>query len=150
MVRKIKGFTLLELLIVIAMMAVLLAIAIPAFSKWIKKYNIESDTKKIYALLQEARAKAFAEKIKLDAVISGNQICIKCDSNDNSCTSLYGNGNIKCAKLKYSFSGNTVNISKRGTMSGGPIYYNGSNDAQYDCVRVSDIRVKLEKCNGNH
>ena len=63
MARKIKGFTLLELLIVIAMMAVLLAIAIPAFSKWVKKYNIESDTKKIYAFLQEARAKAFAEKI---------------------------------------------------------------------------------------
>ena len=147
--RKIKGFTLIELLVVIVVIAIIASIAIPDFLNWIKKYEIESDTKRIYAFLQEARAKAFAEKIKLDIILSGNKICMKCDSEDNDCKSLYATDNIKCIQLKYSFSGNTVNVSKRGTFYGGPIYYSLSNDASYDCVRVSDIRAKVEKCNGN-
>ncbi len=147
MARKIKGFSLIELLVVIAVTAIILSIAIPQFFKWIKKYNIESDTKAIYAFLQDARAKAFAEKIKLDVVVNGNEVCMKCDTGDNDCISLYGTGNIKCIQLKNSFTGNTVNISKRGTFLGGPIYYPHGNEAQYDCIRVSDIRVKMEKCN---
>jgi Tfp pilus assembly protein FimT len=130
-------------------MAIILSIAIPAFIKWINRYKIESDTKTVYSFIQEAREKAFAEKIKLDVELNGKSICYKCDSSDNNCTSAYGTGYIKCTNLNFALSGNPVNISTRGTLQGGPIYYNGQNDAQYDCVRVSDIRVKMEKCNGN-
>jgi len=147
--RKIKGFTLIELLTVVAVIAIILSIAIPHVTKWIRKYNIEGDTKTIYSLIQEVREKAFAEKIKLDITINGKNLCYKCDSTDANCTSIHGTGNIRCINLNLIFSGNTINVSKRGTLSGGPVYYPQSNDAQYDCIRVSDIRVKLEKCNGN-
>lgn len=146
--RKVRAFTLIELLVVIAIIAIILSIAVPQFFKWVKKYNIESDTKMIYAFLQDVRAKAFAEKLKLDIIVSGNQICMKCDINDNDCKNIYGTNNIKCIQLKYSFSGSAINISKRGTFSGGTIYYPSANDAQYDCVKVSDIRARMEKCNG--
>lgn len=146
--RKIKSFTLIELLVVISIMTIILAIAIPNVLYWIKKYNIESSTNSIYAFLQEARAKAFVEKIKLNIKINGSNLCIVCDLDDNDCTNAYGKDNIKCIQLKYKFTGKIINISKRGTFSGGPIYYPSNNNAQYDCVRISDIRVKIEKCNG--
>lgn len=146
--RKIKGFTLVELIVTIAIMAVVLAIFIPKLSKWVKQYNIEGDTKKIYAFLQDARAKAFTEKIKLDVTVNGKEVCMKCDPNDDGCKSSYGTDNIKCIELNFSFNGSAVNITKRGTFSGGPIYYPSPNDAKYDCITVSDIRVKMEKCNG--
>jgi len=37
---QVKGFTLLELLIVIAFVAIIMAIGIPNFSKWKEKYEI--------------------------------------------------------------------------------------------------------------
>ena len=150
-IKSNKGFTLIEVLIVVAILAIVLAIAIPSILGWIRKYNIESDTKKIYAFLQDARAKAFAEKIKLKVNLSGNQLCIQCDTSDTTCTSTYGTGNIECVGLKYNFSSSSsdIKVSKRGTFSGGSIYYPSSNSAQYDCVVISDIRIKLEKCNGS-
>ena len=147
--RKIKGFSLIELLVAIAIMAIALSIGIPSILNWIAKYRLEGDTQKIYAFLQEARAKAFAEKIKLDITLNGNQLCMKCDTNDTTCTNSYGTGSIRCITLHNTFSGNSINISKRGTFSGGSIYYPQENNAKYDCVIISDIRIKMEKCNGN-
>ncbi|GAB6071801.1 prepilin-type N-terminal cleavage/methylation domain-containing protein [Venenivibrio stagnispumantis] len=151
--RKINGFSLIELLVVIAIMTIILSIGIPNFFRWIETYRIESDTKNIYAFIQQARMKAFTEKIKLDIVLENsntpNRLCLKCDSSDDDCKNEYGTNYIQCIDLKRPFNGNQVNISKRGTLNGGPVYFSSQNDSEYDCVRVSDIRVKMEKCNGN-
>jgi len=148
--RKINGFSLIELLVVIAIMTIILSIGIPNFFRWIERYRIETDTKNIYAFIQQARMKAFTEKIKLDIVLeNSNKLCVKCDNSNTDCKNKYGTNDIQCIDLKRPFSGNQINISKRGTLNGGPIYFSSQNDAEYDCVRVSDIRVKMEKCNGN-
>ena len=147
--RKVDGFSLIELITVIVILAIVLMVAMPMYREWIVKYRIESNTKDIYSFLQKMRHKAFVEKVKLDVELSSNSLCVKCDSSDNTCKGIYGKGYISCIDLFNGFSGNTVNISSRGTLNGGPIYYNKSNKAQYDCVRVSDVRIRMDKCNGS-
>ncbi len=147
--RKIKGFSLIELLVVVVIMIIILSIGIPGFLKWIVKYRIESDTTTIYSFLQDQRVKAFAEKINLNIDVLDNEICSKCDTNDSTCKSLYSTGNIKCEYLNYKFKANKkISISERGTFSRGTIYYPSKNDAKYDCVKVGNINIRMEKCNG--
>ena len=53
-----KGFTLMEMLIVVAIIAVLVAIAIPTFSGQLKKANEAADAANIRAAYAEAALKA--------------------------------------------------------------------------------------------
>ncbi len=152
MKKNIYGFSIIELIIVIGIMAIIATIAIPEFTKWKTKYSIESDTKKLAGFLQQARLKAFTEKIELDIIKgSGKKICFKCDNSDSDCISKYGNGNISCVELDndFSFSG-VVNITKRGTLNNKTIKYSGTyyGDINYNCVVLRNIRIKIGKWNG--
>ena len=60
--RAIRGITILELMIVIIILGILAALGIPGFIEWKRKVEVENAIKELYSLLQEAKAKAFAEK----------------------------------------------------------------------------------------
>ncbi len=147
-----KGFSVIELIVVVGIMAIIATMAIPSFTKWKTKYSIESDVKSIAAFLQEARMKAFTEKIELDVVSDNGKICFKCDSGDNDCISTYGTGNISCLELDNSFTFSNFGITKRGTMANRTISYSGNyeGDINYDCVAVKNIRVKIGKLNASN
>lgn len=131
-----KGFTLIELMVTITVMAILIAIAVPSFNKWLSKYQIEADTKDIYALIQDSRAKAFSQKEDIVIVVNGNTTTIK--KSDGTI--------ISSINTKTSFKSNTVNITKRGIISGGnsilPATISGLNP-QYNCIAISDLRARL-------
>ena len=61
-----KGFTLMEMLIVIAIIAVLIAIAIPVFSAQLDKANTETDAANIRGGYAEATAKILTENVTTD------------------------------------------------------------------------------------
>ena len=54
------GFTLLELMVVIAVLAVLMGIAIPSFQTFIQNSRLESASESIYTILNAARQEAVA------------------------------------------------------------------------------------------
>lgn len=56
--RSAKGFTLLEILIVVSILAILLAAAAPAYSYWIDENRAHSRTASFVSYLVNARAKA--------------------------------------------------------------------------------------------
>ena len=62
---KKSGFTLYELLIVIAIIAVLSAIAIPNFIKWLPKYRLGSAARSLLSAMQYSRLMAVKENVNI-------------------------------------------------------------------------------------
>jgi type IV fimbrial biogenesis protein FimT len=54
-----KGFSLVELLVIVCIISILLGIATINFNHWVRRYNIEKEVKEIYAELMLARQQSF-------------------------------------------------------------------------------------------
>ena len=146
-IRK-NGFTIIELLIVIAIVLILMAVIYKPISRKIQAHNIDRDLKKIYGLLQEGRMIAFTQKKELTFGFTSDGACL-----------YEGTTPVKCITLDYPFTfgtGSSIKITDRGTFppnQTGSIRYSGSTNLPYtNCIVVSNIRVKMgvwdgSKCN---
>ncbi|WP_457621474.1 prepilin-type N-terminal cleavage/methylation domain-containing protein [Persephonella sp.] len=143
MAREIKGFTIIELLIIIVLIAILGAIAVIPFKNKIEANKIETDIRRIYGLLQEGRMTAFGEKRRLIFRLDPAEK-IACLTDEATSTV------IKCVHLnKSEYTPVTVIIDKRGTFTNGSIYFLGDKrGAVFDCISISYIRVKMGEWNG--
>jgi len=85
--RKQSGFTLYELLIVIAIIAVLSAIAIPNFIKWLPKYRLGRAARSLLSAMQYSRLMAVKENVNIlvnfDPGTNHYRIFADYDSDDN-------------------------------------------------------------------
>jgi prepilin-type N-terminal cleavage/methylation domain-containing protein len=61
--RETQGFTIFELMIVMAIMAVMLSFAVPSFNRYRQRENAKSDTLTIASALRAARARALKDGI---------------------------------------------------------------------------------------
>ena len=59
--RQESGFSLIELIVVIAILGVLMSIAIPAFSKWLPGYRLRAAAKDLYTNLQYIKLAAIKQ-----------------------------------------------------------------------------------------
>ena len=84
---SISGFTLVELMVAVAVAAVLLAIAAPNFSEMLKQNRVQSQVRELYSQLAYARSEAMARGVRVTI----------CHSNDeSSCSGTWSNGWIIC------------------------------------------------------
>ncbi len=135
-----RGISLIELLVVMVVLGILMALAIPAFDRWRLKISIENDARSIYALIQKARTLAFARKIDLTVQTNSANACI-----------YEGTNQLECIALTNPFSG-SITVTRRGYFSTtGSIRYVGNANVyvNYDCVVVSVNRVRLGKWDGS-
>ena len=69
-----RGFTLLELLVTIAILGVVSAMTFPAFSSWIAKRRLSADFEALQALTQQLQMQAQGQAGTAALVCSGNRI----------------------------------------------------------------------------
>jgi len=151
MEKREKGLTLIELIVVITILSILLTIATIEYSRWIRKISVENDTKKIFALLNEARAKAFVEKRVCGVLFNDKEARLVCDTDmDNSITDEAGSINKITLKNNFVKTFSYARFGIDGTASIlGTIYATDiSSNPNYSCISISRTRIKMGKWDG--
>lgn len=70
--RRLQGLSLIEILVVVAIVAVLAAAGIPSFNDWIQNTQIRTAAESIASGLQNARAEAIRRGTPIEFTLTGN------------------------------------------------------------------------------
>lgn len=163
----IKGFSLVELIVVIGIISIILSIVSINFSSWQKKYSIENQAKEMMADLSDLRMRAIQTKSNHVAVLSASPTMMTFKSYSSEEPVTLANGKPMFSKtLKYSISNNAtslvpcvdINFTTRGYTQSVPAGGMFSNQTIYilptgtgaaiDCLVISNTRINLGKYNG--
>ncbi len=160
--KKERGFTLIELMVVISITVLLLAWGIPSYSTWKKKHDIESQMVQLYSDLQFGRMTAYGDKVVSGvywgtgaSIPTSSGYQIRSDANNNGVIDDSADTQIGATVYpKYaiipSVNQNSVSFDGRGFLSpANPITFSvsPSSGAAIDCVAVSSTRIILGKMN---
>lgn len=151
---KNKGFSLVELMIVIAIIGIGLGAATLNFSQWIKKTNIEKQTRELFGDLNEARLKSIYMKKRHSIVVYTNSYVFKEYSSENEnrfagktiytkntayqMTTKTGASVADGPVVEFDIRGFTV-VPSNNTFRINPV----NSGAAFDCVIISDSRTNL-------
>ena len=152
-----RGFSLTELVVVIALIAIMLAMVSLNFSDWTKKYQIEQKTNELTAELNNLRLSAVTTKMPHAAIIDTSSYVFKRYSSDaddgGAVSSTVLSKTTSYSIRKYSGgslvapSGLNVSFDIGGYSSSGATLMIGpdNNSASFNCVVISTGRVKKGK-----
>jgi prepilin-type N-terminal cleavage/methylation domain-containing protein len=151
-----SGFTLSELLVAIAVMVILSAIALPAFSRWMPHYRLKGATRDLYSTMQSMKMTAIKDNQPTNIVFSTapdqyaytlsgvSKIVVLAD---------YGSGvkfQDQSNTTPYSPSPLTLTFDGRGFSNAlSDVYLSNDGNTAYYCVRLTPSgAISLLKHNG--
>lgn len=154
-----RGFSVVELVVVVALIATLLTIATLDFGSWQKKYNIEGQVKEMLVDLTDVRLRAIETKKQHTVILNPTSYTFRRFSSeyDVAGTQVFAK-TLKIPIQQFSsgsysaFSNTTITISDRGysntllTIAVGA----GMGDSAYNCIGFHTARANMGKINGNN
>ncbi|RUM45554.1 MAG: hypothetical protein DSY35_00570 [Desulfurobacterium sp.] len=145
--KRVKGFTLVELAVVVAVSAIILWLGYNSFKEWKESSSIENDVQRIYSEIQKERLKAFTQKKKVEITCSDKRLRIKetdLDSGKVSFSEIALNNPFEITN-----SYKKIKINEKGLFSlTGKIEVKGTyrSSPEFDCIVISRNRIRMEKC----
>jgi type IV fimbrial biogenesis protein FimT len=174
-----KGFTLVELMVVLCMIAILTAIAIPRFIDALPRYRLKAAARDLYSNMQKAKVKAIKEHkvwgISFDTTAGSYQICYEdgpapvwASLNDINCPETFSLSGYKSG-VKYgsgsaafdatstpsaitdpvSYTNDVVTFNPRGTCADGYVYLTNDENDAYAVGTEATGVVKIKKWAGS-
>jgi type II secretion system protein H len=162
--RSSSGFSLIELVVTIAIMAIVMTISTLSFNSWQVKSKIEAQTRELFTDLSEARTNAFTQKKVYGIVFQPTSYVMKTYSSEveyKTNAAAAANGKVVASKsLKYGLTTKTgADISDSSVVfdtSGFTynlltIFVNPvTTPAALNCVVIYSSRVNMGKINGTN
>jgi len=121
---KQQGFTLLEIMIVMIIMAIITAIAIPAFSSWREKQAVHNATQALMAQLKQARVLAVSENRNVSLTFTSTSYIFDADTTGTCSTCKKELNTLGQYSNNLSISPTTTRtFGSRGTVNSGTITF---------------------------
>ncbi len=140
--RKDMGFTLVEMMVVIAIMAIVSAIAVPNFYSYAAGMKLRSASRDLYSTLQNTRMKAVRQNtrwaVQFDAPTPTNYQVIDCGI-DNIC----GNGD-DSLRILTNISQQYAGVSMSQNFAGNRVEFNSEGTCNSGTVSVKKIKTPFE------
>lgn len=150
------GFTLLEIMIVIAIVGIVLTIAVSNFRGMMEKYRVEDETKQMFADLMDARGRAMQRNRVFFVQITADGYKTFEDTNpapDGNNILLEGSDTrVASVTVKHLITPGGLSdfrFNRNGIASAtGSIWFTSTTQPDYDCITVNTTRIKMGKWNG--
>lgn len=147
---KHDGYTLLEMLVIMAILFILLSIAAFSYTEWTARFSIESQIKEMYADLMTARARAMTRNRAQFVNMAASSYTIRDDTNENGKNDA-GDALLFHKRLENRIAWNgspEISFNTRGLSSDiETISVPGTVKAAYDCIVIHRIRINMGKMN---
>jgi prepilin-type N-terminal cleavage/methylation domain-containing protein len=148
------GFTLVEILITIAILGILVVIAASNFGGMNEKYKVEAETKQLYADLMDARGRAMQRNRWFFVQIASTGYATYEDSSpapdglgpplDNTADALVTSMTVRHAISANLAGGNVFGFNHNGIANdNGTVWFASTAKPDYDCITIRPTRIKM-------
>lgn len=142
-----RGFSIIELVVVIGLLAIMLSLATLDFGSWQRKSRVERYTKELFSDIQDARMKAAFTKKVQRLEFGAQQVVFRSFSSEGD----IGGTIVKTKNLPLAFTRNTadlIDFDTRGVLSN-PIVqvlcFTTTEDAAYDALIITPALTSMGK-----